>query len=349
MKKGLAVFSVVTLGIVIFTVFVFNQTSKEIQWVIVLVGGLLVGVAGIVIGGASLFLSEVSKDREEGDKMEKVLIGMDVAKVYRQKIKSEIEKEIENGRAPHLCVILVGNNPASISYIKGKEKACAAVGMKSTLIHLEENTTQEELLRVVSEQNKNDEVDGILVQLPLPKHLNEKEIIAILDPKKDVDGLHPMNMGKLMLNEEGFVPCTPLGVMELIKETKVDLTGKRAVVIGRSPLVGNPVAQLLMRKNATVTICHSKTEDMKAICKEADILVVAIGKAKFITRDYVKKGAIVIDVGVNRNSDGKLVGDVDFDQVLSEVSIITPVPKGVGPMTITMLLQNTLTAYRQKG
>ncbi len=348
-KHGLILFLVITLLIAAVTAFMFDQLRneiKEVKWIILFVGALLILISGLVVSGVSVFLNEVDKDKKEGEKMEKVLVGLDVAKVYRQNIKKEIEKE--EGRPPHLCVILVGNNPASLSYIKGKEKACAEVGMTSTLIHLDENISQDELMKEVMKQNEDNEVDGILVQLPLPKHLNEKEVIGILDPKKDVDGLHPINMGKLMLNEKGFVPCTPLGVMALIKETKIDLKGKRAVVIGRSPLVGNSVAQLLMRENATVTICHSKTEDMPSICKEADVLVVAMGKAKFITKDYIKKGAVVIDVGVNRNEERKLVGDVDFDQVIDEVSVITPVPRGVGPMTITMLLENTLQAYRNR-
>ncbi len=352
-KSSLLQFIALTILISTITAIIFWEFQAEdsmVQFVVLGVGVLLVGISAIALSGLTVFFIQVDNDTKEGEKMEKIIMGLEVAKSYRQNLKQEIETMAQAGkRVPHLCVILVGDNPASLSYIKGKEKACAEVGMKSTLIHLKEETTQQELSEVVSKVNNDEGVDGILVQLPLPKHLNEKEIIYQINPQKDVDGLHPMNMGKLMLNEKGFVPCTPLGVMALLKETVDSLEGKRAVVVGRSPLVGNPVAQLLMRENTTVTICHSKTKDTEKICKEADILVVAIGKAKWITKEYIKKDAIVIDVGVNRTEDGKLVGDVDFDSVVDEVAAITPVPRGVGPMTITMLLKNTLQAYKDKG
>lgn len=280
--------------------------------------------------------------------MGKVLVGAEVAQRYRDDIAQEIKQLKADGKeVPHLSVILVGDNAASLSYIKGKEKACAEVGMKSSIFHLPKTITQDELIAVIQAQNQDKSVDGILVQLPLPTHISEKEVIAQLNPKKDVDGLHPMNIGNLMLNQDGFVPCTPLGVMALLRETKIDLVGKRVAVVGRSPLVGSSVAQLLTHESATVTLCHSKTENLQKICQESDVVVVAIGKAKAIGKDYIKPGAVVIDVGINRTQDGKLVGDVDFGEVAEIASFITPVPKGVGPMTIAMLLQNTLKAYKQ--
>ena len=275
-----------------------------------------------------------------------VIYGSEVSAELRQKIADRIKQLREDGkRIPCLAVILVGNNPASLSYVTGKAKACASVGMKNREIHLPETTGMEELKRVIQEQNDDPEVDGILLQLPLPNGLLETEAILTIDPKKDVDGLHPLSIGNFYLNEPGFVPCTPLGIMELLERMNCQIEGMRAVVIGRSKLVGTPVARLLQNRGATVTVCHSKTRDLASICREADILVAAIGKPKYVTADYVKEGAFVIDVGINRMEDGHLCGDVDFESVRDKAGYITPVPKGVGPMTITMLLVNTLQAY----
>ena len=275
-----------------------------------------------------------------------VIYGSEVSAELRQKIADRIKQLREDGkRIPCLAVILVGNNPASLSYVTGKAKACASVGMKNREIHLPETTGMEELKRVIQEQNDDPEVDGILLQLPLPNGLLETEAILTIDPKKDVDGLHPLSIGNFYLNEPGFVPCTPLGIMELLERMNCQIEGMRAVVIGRSKLVGTPVARLLQNRGATVTVCHSKTRDLASICREADILVAAIGKPKYVTADYVKEGAFVIDVGINRMEDGHLCGDVDFESVRDKAGYITPVPRGVGPMTITMLLVNTLQAY----
>lgn len=274
-----------------------------------------------------------------------VIYGSEVSKKIKDRIKTELET-YTHLRKPHLVVIMVGNNPASLSYAKGKSKACTEVGMRFTLWQLPENISETDLIDNINEFNYKDDVDGILVQLPLPAHLNERKILETVLPTKDIDGLTTHNMGKLFLQEEGFYPCTPLGVMNLLEEMKVDLKGKNVTVIGRSMLVGLPLARLLLAKDATVTICHSKTEDLKSKCLSADVLIVAIGKAKFINHEYIKDGAYVIDVGVNR-VDGHLCGDVDFEDVKDKVSAITPVPKGVGPMTIAFLLENTLKAYRK--
>lgn len=268
------------------------------------------------------------------------------------RIKKEIAEEVEalkneGKRVPGLSVILVGDNPASQSYVKSKGNACRAVGMENRTIVLDQNITQEELEEVIRKENEDPNVDGILVQLPLPSHLEERSAIHAISPDKDVDGLHPANAGALLLGEEGFVPCTPKGVMEILKEAGLEnLAGKKAVVCGRSNLVGKPLALLLQNANATVTTVHSKTPDMKKICSDADILVAAIGVPEMIDADYVKDGAAVIDVGINR-VDGKLKGDVHFDSVKDKASVITPVPKGVGPMTVCMLLANTLEAYHR--
>lgn len=282
--------------------------------------------------------------------MADIIYGSELSSELKEEMKKEIEAHINKGlRAPRLAVILVGNNPASLSYIKGKEKACAEVGIATETIHLEETTTQEELNSLIKELSNKDDVDGILLQLPLPKGLKEDEAIACISPDKDVDGLTPINVGKLFLGEsDGFSPCTPLGVMELLKKMNCEIEGKRAVVIGRSKLVGTPVARLLQNENATVTIAHSRTKDLPGLCKEADILVAAIGRSKMIDESYVKEGAYVIDVGINRGEDEKLYGDVDFDSVSKVAKAITPVPKGVGPMTICMLLKNTLLSYKRR-
>lgn len=270
-----------------------------------------------------------------------------------QKIKAELKQEIkklqkEGKRLPVLSVILVGDNPASQSYVKSKANACASIGMENRTICMPGSTTQQELLEEVQRQNEDPEVDGILVQLPLPSHLDEVSVIDAISPDKDVDGLHPVNAGKLLTGRDGFVPCTPLGVMEMLTSIGyADLSGLNAVVIGRSNLVGKPLSLLLQKQNATVTMAHSRTTHLKEICQQADILIAAIGKPKKITADYIKEGAVVIDVGINRMEDGKLCGDVDFEAIKEKTKAITPVPKGVGPMTVCMLLKNTLKAYKE--
>lgn len=281
--------------------------------------------------------------------MAEIIYGNEVAADIKAELKEKIDVlKAQQRRLPRLVVVLVGENPASLSYVKGKEKACQAIGMENELITLPEQTTQDELLDVVEKLNSDQNVDGILVQLPLPKHIDETAVLFAIDPNKDVDGFHPYNIGKMMMGVETFLPCTPKGIMELLKRSGFhDLSGKKAVVMGRSNIVGKPVAQLLLNAHATVTIVHSRSEDIKAITKEADILIVAVGKAKLVKADWVKEGAVVIDVGVNRNEQNKLCGDVDFDEVKEHCSYITPVPKGVGPMTIAMLLSNTLDAYEK--
>lgn len=272
-----------------------------------------------------------------------VVYGSELSKELKEELASQISSI--KGRKPTLAVILVGENPASVSYVRGKNKACVEVGMDCRQIDLKEETSEEELIELVKKLNEDLTVDGILVQLPLPKHINQKNVLQSIDPSKDVDGLHTINAGKLFLGEDGFVPCTPLGIMKVLERMNCDVEGKEVVVIGRSNLVGLPVSRLLTAKNATVTVCHSKTKNLADVCKRADILVVAMGKAKFVGEEFVKDGAYVIDVGVNR-VDGKLCGDVDFEKVADKCAAITPVPKGVGPMTITMLLFNTLKAYK---
>lgn len=279
--------------------------------------------------------------------MDNVVYGSELAVKLKQDLKMKIENSIAQGyRLPQLAVVLVGDDPASLSYVKGKEKACAQVGVNTITYTLSDTASFDEIKTLIDTLNQDSNVDGILLQLPLPNGLDSSELVNLIVPDKDVDGLTPLNMGYFFNNCKGFVPCTPLGVMALLKEGNVTLEGKHAVVIGRSQLVGKPLAQLLLNSNCTVTMCHSKTSQLKEITQLADILIVAVGKAKFITADYVKKGAVVIDVGVNR-VDGKLVGDVDFASVQPKASLITPVPKGVGPMTITMLLDNTYQAYCQ--
>ena len=275
-----------------------------------------------------------------------ILSGKDLA----SKLKNNMCLCINNlkdevGITPHLVVIIVGNNPASQSYVKGKSKACEEIGIRNTTIALPEDVTEYELLQTINDLNSNPDVHGILVQLPLPSHIDEHKVMNCIDPKKDVDGFHPVNVDALYTGKStGIIPCTPKGIIHLLKEANVDIAGKNAVVIGRSNIVGLPIAKLLIDNNATVTICHSKTQNLKDITSKADILVVAIGKAKFITADMIKSNAVVIDVGINR-VDGKLVGDVDFDDVKDKVSYITPVPGGVGPMTITCLLENTIECF----
>jgi methylenetetrahydrofolate dehydrogenase (NADP+)/methenyltetrahydrofolate cyclohydrolase len=243
-------------------------------------------------------------------------------------------------------VIIVGENPASQVYVRNKKRACDEVGFYSESYELPESTTQDELNALVDRLNKDEKIHGILCQLPLPKHLDENEVIMRIDPKKDVDAFHPENVGKIMIGDYSFLPCTPAGVMALLERSGIDVCGKECVVVGRSNIVGKPQAMLLLHANGTVTICHSRTKNLAEVCRRADILVAAIGKADFFTGDMIKEGAVVIDVGMNRRADGKLTGDVDFESVEPKASYITPVPGGVGPMTITMLMQNTLTAAK---
>ena len=271
--------------------------------------------------------------------------GKSIRDAIRQKVN---ERTLKGLRVPGLAVVIVGEDPASQVYVRNKHKACEEVGFLSSVYRLPEETTEEELLTLVEALNRDDEIDGILVQLPLPRHLNAKTVIAHIDPEKDVDAFHTENVGKIMLGEEGFAPCTPSGVMSLLKAYHIDPEGKECVVVGRSNIVGKPMAMLLLHHNATVTIAHSRTKNLAEVTRRADILVVAVGRAKFITADMVKEGAVVIDVGMNRDENGKLCGDVDFDTVAPKTSFITPVPGGVGPMTITTLLENTLLSAERK-
>lgn len=272
-------------------------------------------------------------------------------KLTSKKLRARFAEEVcryegETGKRPGLAVILVGNNPASQTYVKNKELACSEVGFYSEVHRLPEETTQEELLALIDSLNRNDAIHGILVQLPVPRHIDETTVIEAISPKKDVDAFGYSSVGRIMVGNPDFLPCTPAGVMALLCEYDIPVEGKRAVVIGRSNIVGKPQAMLLLHQNATVTVCHSKTKNLAEIAREADILVVAIGRAKFVGAEMVKDGAVVIDVGMNRDENGKLCGDVDFDAVKDKCSFITPVPGGCGPMTITMLLQNTLTAAK---
>lgn len=279
--------------------------------------------------------------------MANLINGKEVSAGVKLRVKNETQKIYnENGIKPGLAVIIVGNDPASRVYVNSKKKACEEVGFNSYEYALSEETTQEELVELVNKLNNDKNVNGILCQLPLSKHLDENAIINTIKPEKDVDAFHPFNVGKIMIGEFAFLPCTPAGVMELIDSTGVEISGKNCVVIGRSNIVGKPMAMLLLHRSGTVTICHSKTQNLNEICKNADILVAAVGKANFVKADMVKKGAIVIDVGMNRLDNGKLCGDVDFEEVEKKASYITPVPGGVGPMTIAMLMQNTLTAAK---
>lgn len=272
--------------------------------------------------------------------------GKAVSLQVKQQVKQECDKLKAKGVTPGLAVIIVGDDSASQVYVRNKERACEECGFYSVKYALDADTTQDELNALIDKLNKDEKINGILCQLPLPKHLDDKEVINRIDPIKDVDAFHPVNVGAIMIGDYNFLPCTPAGVMELIHSTGVDVTGKKAVVIGRSNIVGKPMAMLLLHENATVEITHSKTLDLKSITKEADILVAAIGRAKFVTADMVKQGAVVIDVGMNRDENGKLCGDVDFENVKDKCSFITPVPGGVGPMTISMLMRNTLTAAK---
>ena len=275
-----------------------------------------------------------------------IIDGKAVSKKVKEDVKAECEQLKSKGVTPGLAVIIVGDDPASQVYVHNKEVACEACGFYSVKYALPAETTQEELNALVDKLNKDDKINGILCQLPLPSHLDDKEVINRIDPLKDVDAFHPVNVGAIMIGDYNYLPCTPAGVMELIHSTGVDVSGKKAVVIGRSNIVGKPMAMLLLHENATVEITHSRTRDLAEITKGADILVAAIGKAKFVKADMVKDGAVVIDVGMNRDENGKLCGDVDFEDVKDKCSFITPVPGGVGPMTIAMLMKNTLTAAK---
>ncbi|MBC2129463.1 bifunctional methylenetetrahydrofolate dehydrogenase/methenyltetrahydrofolate cyclohydrolase FolD [Listeria innocua] len=279
--------------------------------------------------------------------MGEIIDGKKLAKEIQEKVTSEVAELVKQGKKPGLAVVLVGDNQASRTYVRNKQKRTEEAGMKSVLIELPETVTEEKLLKVVEELNEDNTIHGILVQLPLPKHISEEKVIDAISFDKDVDGFHPVNVGNLFIGKDSFVPCTPAGIIELIKSTGTQIEGKRAVVIGRSNIVGKPVAQLLLNENATVTIAHSRTKDLPQVAKEADILVVATGLAKFVKKEYIKPGAIVIDVGMDRDEHNKLCGDVDFDDVKEQAGFITPVPGGVGPMTITMLLANTLKAAKR--
>ncbi|MGF7493040.1 bifunctional methylenetetrahydrofolate dehydrogenase/methenyltetrahydrofolate cyclohydrolase FolD [Campylobacter concisus] len=278
----------------------------------------------------------------------KILDGKAVSLKVKESVKVRADELKKFGVEPTLAVVLVGEDKASQTYVRAKEKACNEYGIKSVAHRLSENTTQNELLALINVLNLDDSIHGILVQLPLPKHIDTNVVLAAIDPRKDVDGFHAVNVGKLVSGLDGFVPCTPLGVMEILKEYGIDVAGLNAVVIGRSNIVGKPMANLLLNASATVTVTHSKTKNLKEICKNADLIVAAIGRPFFLKADMVKEGAVVVDVGINRLDDGRLVGDVDFDEVAPKCSYITPVPGGVGPMTIAMLLNNTILAAQAK-
>ena len=278
----------------------------------------------------------------------KILDGKAVSLKVKESVKVRADELKKFGIEPTLAVVLVGEDKASQTYVRAKEKACNEYGIKSVAHRLSENTTQNELLALINVLNLDDSIHGILVQLPLPKHIDTNVVLAAIDPRKDVDGFHAVNVGKLVSGLDGFVPCTPLGVMEILKEYGIDVAGLNAVVIGRSNIVGKPMANLLLNASATVTVTHSKTKNLKEICKNANLIVAAIGKPFFLKADMVKDGAVVVDVGINRLDDGRLVGDVDFDEVAPKCSYITPVPGGVGPMTIAMLLNNTILAAQAK-
>ncbi|EHQ66234.1 bifunctional methylenetetrahydrofolate dehydrogenase/methenyltetrahydrofolate cyclohydrolase FolD [Staphylococcus aureus] len=278
----------------------------------------------------------------------KILDGKQIAKDYRQGLQNQVEALKEKGFTPKLSVILVGNDGASQSYVRSKKKAAEKIGMISEIVHLEETATEEEVLNELNRLNNDDSVSGILVQVPLPKQVSEQKILEAINPDKDVDGFHPINIGKLYIDEQTFVPCTPLGIMEILKHADIDLEGKNAVVIGRSHIVGQPISKLLLQKNASVTILHSRSKDMASYLKDADVIVSAVGKPGLVTKDVVKEGAVIIDVGNTPDENGKLKGDVDYDAVKEIAGAITPVPGGVGPLTITMVLNNTLLAEKMR-
>lgn len=276
--------------------------------------------------------------------MAQIIDGKRISKELKDELKEKVAKYKEEGVEITLAVIQVGNDKASSVYVGNKKKACEYIGIKSLSYELEESTTEEELLNLIKELNNRKDVNGILVQLPLPKHINEDKVIETIDAKKDVDGFHPMSVGALSIGKKGFISCTPYGIIELLKRSNIDIDGKECVVIGRSNIVGKPMSMLLLRENATVTVAHSHTKNLKEVAKRADILVVAIGKPQFINSEYVKEGAVVIDVGIHRDENNKLCGDVDYEDVFPHASAITPVPGGVGPMTIAMLMKNCVNA-----
>lgn len=276
--------------------------------------------------------------------MAQIIDGKNISKELKDELKEKVAKYKEEGVEITLAVIQVGNDKASSVYVGNKKKACEYIGIKSLSYELEESTTEEELLNLIKELNNRKDVNGILVQLPLPKHINEDKVIETIDAKKDVDGFHPMSVGALSIGKKGFISCTPYGIIELLKRSNIDIDGKECVVIGRSNIVGKPMSMLLLRENATVTVAHSHTKNLKEVAKRADILVVAIGKPQFINSEYVKEGAVVIDVGIHRDENNKLCGDVDYEDVFPHASAITPVPGGVGPMTIAMLMKNCVNA-----
>ncbi|MBY0096429.1 bifunctional methylenetetrahydrofolate dehydrogenase/methenyltetrahydrofolate cyclohydrolase FolD [Mesobacillus maritimus] len=275
-----------------------------------------------------------------------IINGKEIAKRKKQEIFVEVEELKKSGVTPGLAVILVGDNQASQTYVRSKQKTCKELGMHSVLIEYNESVSEEELLRKIEQLNIDGSIHGILVQLPLPDHISEMKVIETISPEKDVDGFHPVNIGRMMIGQEAFLSCTPYGILVLLKESGIELEGKHVVVVGRSNIVGKPVGQLLLNENATVTYCHSRTKGLEKLTQAADIIIAAVGKAGFITKDHVKQGAVVIDVGINRNSEGKLCGDVAFDEVKEVAGYLTPVPGGVGPMTITVLMYNTLKSAR---
>ena len=276
--------------------------------------------------------------------MSNLIDGKKISQEIKDELKAKVAELKSEGTVCSLAVIQVGNDPASSVYVNNKKKACAYIGIESVAYELPEETTEEELLGIIDKLNKDDKINGILCQLPLPNHIDEDKVINAISPKKDVDGFHPQSVGSLVIGQPGFVSCTPAGIIQLLKRSNVEIEGKHCVVIGRSNIVGKPMALLMLQENATVTVCHSRTKNLKEICKQADILIVAVGKKEFVTADFVKEGAVVIDVGIHRDENNKLKGDVLFDEVKDIASYITPVPGGVGPMTIAMLMNNCVEA-----
>ena len=276
--------------------------------------------------------------------MATIIDGKRISNEVKEDLKKQVEKLTQKGVSLTLAVVLVGNDKASAVYVGNKQKACDYIGIKSLTFEMPEETTEEELLSLVNELNIREDVNGILIQLPLPKQIDEDKVIRAIDPKKDVDGFHPQSVGALSIGQKGYVSCTPAGIIELLKRSNIEIEGKECVIVGRSNIVGKPMAMLMLRENATVTICHSKTKDLKEVTKRADILIVALGKPRFITKEYVKEGAVVIDVGIHRDENNKLCGDVDYQDVVDQTSAITPVPGGVGPMTIAMLMKNCVSS-----
>ena len=281
--------------------------------------------------------------------MTQIIDGKKISAEIKDELKQEVAAMKAEGKEIALAVIQVGEDPASSVYVKNKKKACEYIGIKSVSYEIPEDSTQQELLDLVKKCNEDPEINGILVQLPLPPHMDEDAVIHAIDPKKDVDGFHPVSVGNMMIGNDGFLPCTPAGIIELLKRSGVEISGKECVVVGRSNIVGKPMSMLLLRENGTVTVCHSRTRNLREVCSRADILVVAMGKPKFIDASFVKEGAVIIDVGIHRNEHNKLCGDVDFDAVKEKTSAITPVPGGVGPMTIAMLMKNCVQSKKLFG